>query len=211
MGPVVGSGREPDSENGKGSSVSYRTGRLIAEPKKYPGPAEFLFFTALKCSISVCYGDNRSNNHDTYRHHPCCYFSGLFCSPLSLFQSCVCKPRVSVGRWFLKNYPGSCGLSRKRDWTGSYQIGMAESKTVLSGRSHCLPPHFICKFGVPRWEFLFSLCRSLDLEKLVAVRDMGFLACEMRDPHPGLLIQMPPGTERTYRCMGAWMEDVGER
>ncbi|XP_038519615.1 SH3 domain and tetratricopeptide repeat-containing protein 2 isoform X1 [Canis lupus familiaris] len=31
-------------------------------------------------------------------------------------------------QWFLKNYPGSCGLSRKRNWTGSYQIGRGKCK-----------------------------------------------------------------------------------
>ncbi|XP_040353060.1 SH3 domain and tetratricopeptide repeat-containing protein 2 isoform X1 [Herpailurus yagouaroundi] len=31
-------------------------------------------------------------------------------------------------QWFLKNYPGSCGFSRKRDWTGSYQIGRGKCK-----------------------------------------------------------------------------------
>ncbi|XP_032951588.1 SH3 domain and tetratricopeptide repeat-containing protein 2 isoform X2 [Rhinolophus ferrumequinum] len=31
-------------------------------------------------------------------------------------------------QWFLKNYPGSCGLSRKRDGTGSYQIGRGKCK-----------------------------------------------------------------------------------
>ncbi|KAM7141560.1 SH3 domain and tetratricopeptide repeat-containing protein 2 isoform 2-T2 [Molossus nigricans] len=31
-------------------------------------------------------------------------------------------------QWFLKNYPGSCGLSRNRDWTGSYQIGRGKCK-----------------------------------------------------------------------------------
>ncbi|KAM5214349.1 SH3 domain and tetratricopeptide repeat-containing protein 2 isoform 4-T5 [Hipposideros larvatus] len=31
-------------------------------------------------------------------------------------------------QWFLKNYPGSCGLSRKRDCTGSYQIGRGKCK-----------------------------------------------------------------------------------
>ncbi|XP_008062587.1 SH3 domain and tetratricopeptide repeat-containing protein 2 isoform X2 [Carlito syrichta] len=31
-------------------------------------------------------------------------------------------------QWFLKNYPGSCGLSRKRDWTGPYQIGRGRCK-----------------------------------------------------------------------------------
>ncbi|XP_006097500.1 SH3 domain and tetratricopeptide repeat-containing protein 2 isoform X2 [Myotis lucifugus] len=31
-------------------------------------------------------------------------------------------------QWFLKNYPGSCGLPRKRDWTGSYQIGRGKCK-----------------------------------------------------------------------------------
>ncbi|XP_004620637.2 SH3 domain and tetratricopeptide repeat-containing protein 2 isoform X1 [Sorex araneus] len=31
-------------------------------------------------------------------------------------------------QWFLKNYPGSCGLSRKSDWTGSYQIGRGKCK-----------------------------------------------------------------------------------
>ncbi|KAI2539610.1 SH3 domain and tetratricopeptide repeats 2, partial [Homo sapiens] len=30
----------------------------------------------------------------------------------------------------LKNYPGSCGLSRKRDWTGSYQIGRGRCKAL---------------------------------------------------------------------------------
>ncbi|KAK2499235.1 hypothetical protein MC885_002504 [Smutsia gigantea] len=45
-------------------------------------------------------------------------------------------------QWFLKNYPGSCGLSRKRDWTGSYQIGMAEFLlpcllALSSGRGKC--------------------------------------------------------------------------
>ncbi|XP_024432725.2 SH3 domain and tetratricopeptide repeat-containing protein 2 isoform X4 [Desmodus rotundus] len=31
-------------------------------------------------------------------------------------------------QWFLRNYPGSCGLSRKRDWTGSDQIGRGKCK-----------------------------------------------------------------------------------
>ncbi|XP_036900860.1 SH3 domain and tetratricopeptide repeat-containing protein 2 isoform X1 [Sturnira hondurensis] len=31
-------------------------------------------------------------------------------------------------QWFLKNYPGSCGLSRKRDWMGSDQIGSGKCK-----------------------------------------------------------------------------------
>uniref|UniRef100_A0A8D1YGN2 SH3 domain and tetratricopeptide repeats 2 n=4 Tax=Sus scrofa TaxID=9823 RepID=A0A8D1YGN2_PIG len=31
-------------------------------------------------------------------------------------------------QWFLKNYPGSCGLSRRRDWTGSHQIGRGKCK-----------------------------------------------------------------------------------
>ncbi|OWK11976.1 hypothetical protein Celaphus_00003729 [Cervus elaphus hippelaphus] len=31
-------------------------------------------------------------------------------------------------QWFLKNFPGSCGLSRKRDWTGPYQIGRGKCK-----------------------------------------------------------------------------------
>ncbi|XP_003477384.2 SH3 domain and tetratricopeptide repeat-containing protein 2 isoform X2 [Cavia porcellus] len=35
---------------------------------------------------------------------------------------------VPFHQWFLKNYPGSCGLSRKRDWTGSYQIGRGRCK-----------------------------------------------------------------------------------
>lgn len=35
-------------------------------------------------------------------------------------------------QWFLKNYPGSCGLSRKRDWTGSYQIGKGRCKAMKS-------------------------------------------------------------------------------
>uniref|UniRef100_A0A2K5K211 SH3 domain-containing protein n=1 Tax=Colobus angolensis palliatus TaxID=336983 RepID=A0A2K5K211_COLAP len=35
-------------------------------------------------------------------------------------------------QWFLKNYPGSCGLSRKRDWTGSYQIGRGRCKATKS-------------------------------------------------------------------------------
>ncbi|XP_058136683.1 SH3 domain and tetratricopeptide repeat-containing protein 2 isoform X3 [Dasypus novemcinctus] len=33
-------------------------------------------------------------------------------------------------QWFLKNYPGSCGLPRKRDWTGSYQIGKGKCKAL---------------------------------------------------------------------------------
>ncbi|XP_060036715.1 SH3 domain and tetratricopeptide repeat-containing protein 2 isoform X2 [Erinaceus europaeus] len=31
-------------------------------------------------------------------------------------------------QWFLKNYPGSCGHCRKRDWTGPYQIGRGKCK-----------------------------------------------------------------------------------
>ncbi|XP_036279800.1 SH3 domain and tetratricopeptide repeat-containing protein 2 isoform X1 [Pipistrellus kuhlii] len=31
-------------------------------------------------------------------------------------------------QWFLKNYPGSCGLPRQRDWTGSSQIGRGRCK-----------------------------------------------------------------------------------
>ncbi|XP_076993482.1 SH3 domain and tetratricopeptide repeat-containing protein 2 [Tamandua tetradactyla] len=33
-------------------------------------------------------------------------------------------------QWFLKNYPGSCGLPRKRDWTGSYPIGRGKCKAL---------------------------------------------------------------------------------
>ncbi|XP_045140732.1 SH3 domain and tetratricopeptide repeat-containing protein 2 isoform X1 [Echinops telfairi] len=35
-------------------------------------------------------------------------------------------------QWFLKNYPGSCGLSKNRNWTSSYQIGRGKCK-VLKG------------------------------------------------------------------------------
>lgn len=38
-----------------------------------------------------------------------------------------------------------------------------------------LPPNFICKFGVSWCEFLLSLCCWLDVEKPVAVYNMGFL------------------------------------
>ncbi|XP_073932793.1 SH3 domain and tetratricopeptide repeat-containing protein 2 isoform X3 [Castor canadensis] len=37
---------------------------------------------------------------------------------------------VPFHQWFLKNYPGSCDLSRKKDWTGSYQIGRGRCKAV---------------------------------------------------------------------------------
>uniref|UniRef100_G3SY89 SH3 domain and tetratricopeptide repeats 2 n=1 Tax=Loxodonta africana TaxID=9785 RepID=G3SY89_LOXAF len=33
-------------------------------------------------------------------------------------------------QWLLKNYPGSCGLPRNRDWTGSYQIGRGKCKAL---------------------------------------------------------------------------------
>ncbi|XP_037657587.1 SH3 domain and tetratricopeptide repeat-containing protein 2 isoform X2 [Choloepus didactylus] len=33
-------------------------------------------------------------------------------------------------QWFLKNYPGSCGLPRKRAWTGPYQIGRGKCKAL---------------------------------------------------------------------------------
>ncbi|XP_007941779.1 SH3 domain and tetratricopeptide repeat-containing protein 2 [Orycteropus afer afer] len=33
-------------------------------------------------------------------------------------------------QWFLKNYPGSCGLSRNKDWTGSYQTGRGKCKAM---------------------------------------------------------------------------------
>uniref|UniRef100_U3DL58 SH3 domain and tetratricopeptide repeat-containing protein 2 n=1 Tax=Callithrix jacchus TaxID=9483 RepID=U3DL58_CALJA len=33
-------------------------------------------------------------------------------------------------QWFLKNYPGSCSLSRNKDWTGSYQIGRGRCKAL---------------------------------------------------------------------------------
>ncbi|KAM8764739.1 SH3 domain and tetratricopeptide repeat-containing protein 2 isoform 1-T1 [Rhynchonycteris naso] len=33
-------------------------------------------------------------------------------------------------QWFLRNYPGSCGLPRKEDWTGSYQIGRGKCKSA---------------------------------------------------------------------------------
>ncbi|KAM4870342.1 SH3 domain and tetratricopeptide repeat-containing protein 2 isoform 1-T1 [Urocitellus parryii] len=35
---------------------------------------------------------------------------------------------VPFHQWFLKNYPGNCGLSRKKDWTGSYQMGRGRCK-----------------------------------------------------------------------------------
>ena len=74
------------------------------------------------------------NDNNTYHYYHHCYFNELFCSLFKFFEIHVCKHCVSIGRWFLKNYPGNCGLSRKRDWSGSYQIGMAELKTVLVGR-----------------------------------------------------------------------------
>ncbi|XP_006893814.1 PREDICTED: SH3 domain and tetratricopeptide repeat-containing protein 2 [Elephantulus edwardii] len=33
-------------------------------------------------------------------------------------------------QWFLKNYPGSCGLSRNGDWAGSHQIGRGKCKAL---------------------------------------------------------------------------------
>ncbi|XP_068958434.1 SH3 domain and tetratricopeptide repeat-containing protein 2 isoform X2 [Petaurus breviceps papuanus] len=33
-------------------------------------------------------------------------------------------------QWFLKNYPGTCGIYRKNDWTGSYQIGKGKCKAL---------------------------------------------------------------------------------
>ncbi|XP_048187175.1 SH3 domain and tetratricopeptide repeat-containing protein 2 isoform X2 [Perognathus longimembris pacificus] len=38
---------------------------------------------------------------------------------------------VPFHQWFLRNYPGSCGLFRRRDWTGSYQIGRGRCKAVM--------------------------------------------------------------------------------
>nr|XP_012597056.1 SH3 domain and tetratricopeptide repeat-containing protein 2 isoform X2 [Microcebus murinus] len=38
-------------------------------------------------------------------------------------------------QWFLKNYPGSCGLSRKRDWIGSYQIGRGRCRALKDHQS----------------------------------------------------------------------------
>ncbi|XP_027697622.1 SH3 domain and tetratricopeptide repeat-containing protein 2 isoform X1 [Vombatus ursinus] len=33
-------------------------------------------------------------------------------------------------QWFLKNYPGTCGIYRTNDWTGSYQIGKGKCKAL---------------------------------------------------------------------------------
>ncbi|XP_036605654.1 SH3 domain and tetratricopeptide repeat-containing protein 2 [Trichosurus vulpecula] len=33
-------------------------------------------------------------------------------------------------QWFLKNYPGTCGIYRKNDWTSSYQIGKGKCKAL---------------------------------------------------------------------------------
>ncbi|GAB1301796.1 SH3 domain and tetratricopeptide repeat-containing protein 2 [Apodemus speciosus] len=38
---------------------------------------------------------------------------------------------VPFHQWFLKNNPGICGLSRKRDWTGSGQIGRGRCKALM--------------------------------------------------------------------------------
>ncbi|KAM4875436.1 SH3 domain and tetratricopeptide repeat-containing protein 2 isoform 1-T1 [Thomomys bottae] len=38
---------------------------------------------------------------------------------------------VPFHQWFLRNYPGSCGLFRKQDWTGSYQIGRGRCKAMM--------------------------------------------------------------------------------
>ncbi|XP_027258578.2 SH3 domain and tetratricopeptide repeat-containing protein 2 isoform X2 [Cricetulus griseus] len=38
---------------------------------------------------------------------------------------------VPFHQWFLKNYPGICGLPRKREWTGSYQIGRGRCKALM--------------------------------------------------------------------------------
>ncbi|KAM6222371.1 SH3 domain and tetratricopeptide repeat-containing protein 2 [Rhynchocyon petersi] len=35
-------------------------------------------------------------------------------------------------QWFLKNYPGSCGLPRNEDWAESYQIGRGKCKALKS-------------------------------------------------------------------------------
>ncbi|XP_021085508.2 SH3 domain and tetratricopeptide repeat-containing protein 2 isoform X2 [Mesocricetus auratus] len=38
---------------------------------------------------------------------------------------------VPFHQWFLKNFPGICGLPRKRDWTGSCQIGKGRCKALM--------------------------------------------------------------------------------
>uniref|UniRef100_A0A8C5L5Y3 SH3 domain and tetratricopeptide repeats 2 n=1 Tax=Jaculus jaculus TaxID=51337 RepID=A0A8C5L5Y3_JACJA len=37
---------------------------------------------------------------------------------------------VPFHQWFLKNYPGICGLPRKGEWTGSYHIGRGRCKAL---------------------------------------------------------------------------------
>ncbi|XP_006863916.1 PREDICTED: SH3 domain and tetratricopeptide repeat-containing protein 2 isoform X2 [Chrysochloris asiatica] len=38
--------------------------------------------------------------------------------------------RLPFHQWFLKNYPGSCALPKKGDWTGSYHIGRGKCKAL---------------------------------------------------------------------------------
>lgn len=123
---------------------------------------------------------------------------------------------VPFHQWFLKNHPGICGLPRKRDWTGSGQIGRGRCKALmdyeqeerdelcfLQGESidvigFVIPglQWFIGK-SVSSGEVGFVPTRSIDLDSCSPMsKNSAFFSDEERSS------LWSPGSERKAECSG---------
>ncbi|XP_074068465.1 SH3 domain and tetratricopeptide repeat-containing protein 2 isoform X2 [Macrotis lagotis] len=78
-------------------------------------------------------------------------------------------------QWFLKNYPGSCGIYRKNDWTSSYQIGKGKCKALRDYQGEEKDELTFCQGdGIEVFGFLLSGLRWF-IGKLSATGEIGFV------------------------------------
>uniref|UniRef100_A0A7N4P309 SH3 domain and tetratricopeptide repeats 2 n=1 Tax=Sarcophilus harrisii TaxID=9305 RepID=A0A7N4P309_SARHA len=78
-------------------------------------------------------------------------------------------------QWFLKNYPGTCGIYRKIDWTGSYQIGKGKCKALRDYQGEEKDELTFCQGdSIEVFGFLLSGLRWF-IGKLSATGEIGFV------------------------------------
>ncbi|XP_043842377.1 SH3 domain and tetratricopeptide repeat-containing protein 2 [Dromiciops gliroides] len=78
-------------------------------------------------------------------------------------------------QWFLKNYPGTCGIYRKNDWTGSYQIGKGKCKALRDYQGEEKDELTFCQGdSIEVFGFLLSGLRYF-IGKLSATGEIGFV------------------------------------
>ncbi|XP_016283870.1 SH3 domain and tetratricopeptide repeat-containing protein 2 isoform X2 [Monodelphis domestica] len=82
---------------------------------------------------------------------------------------------IPFHQWFLKNYPGTCGISRKNDWTSSYQIGKGKCKALRDHRGEEKDELTFCQGdSIEVFGFLVSGLRWF-IGKLTSTGEIGFV------------------------------------